>query len=179
MPPGLGWAQWNMVETIGAFIMAAGVLIAVVNFARSLHGPVAGRDPWYAGTLEWETESPPAVYGSEVVPLIVTRLPLWDGFDEHVDPDSRTLDETRAAAMTTPKTARLASSRPSWRTRTKSLPSCWRRTSAQKKPMGNSERTLGSPRYARPGGGLRQSLDQARRSPRPADATLAGRVPSR
>jgi len=101
-PANLGWGGWNMVETVGAFVLAVGILISIVNFLRSLAGAHAGRDPWNAGTLEWESDSPPAVYGSEMVPIVATRFPLWDQFDEHFDPDAdRTLDDERVAAVTT------------------------------------------------------------------------------
>ena len=42
-------------------------------------------------------------------------------------------------------TAASSSSKPSSSRRTKSSPNSWRRTFAQKKPMGNSDRSLGSP----------------------------------
>ena len=57
--------------------------LSLWNFFWSLsHGAVAGRNPWNADTMEWETESPPPVYGSETIPVVTTRHPLWDDFDE-------------------------------------------------------------------------------------------------
>jgi heme/copper-type cytochrome/quinol oxidase subunit 1 len=101
-PANVGWGSWNLVETIGAFVLAFGILLSIVNFFLSLRGAHAGRDPWLAGTLEWESESPPAVYGSELVPIVASRFPLWDEFDEHFDPDDdRTLDRQRVAAVST------------------------------------------------------------------------------
>jgi hypothetical protein len=41
------------------------------------------------------------VYGSELVPVIATRHPLWDDFDEHLDPEDRALDRQRVAAVST------------------------------------------------------------------------------
>ncbi|HTK29672.1 MAG TPA: cytochrome c oxidase subunit I [Vicinamibacterales bacterium] len=100
--PATGWGPWNLAETIGTYVLTAGILISLWNFFRSRRGPEAARDPWGSGTLEWETESPPAVYGSEQVPIVATPYPLWDEFDEHFDPDdSRALDEQRVAAVTT------------------------------------------------------------------------------
>jgi cytochrome c oxidase subunit 1/cytochrome c oxidase subunit I+III len=97
-----GWGGWNGIETIGAGLLSVGILVSVWNLLRSLHGPVAGRNPWNAPTLEWETTSPPPAYGSEVVPLVATPLPLWDDFDEHADPaGDRTLEHARVAAVTT------------------------------------------------------------------------------
>jgi heme/copper-type cytochrome/quinol oxidase subunit 1 len=101
-PASVGWGGWNMAETIGAYVLGFGILMSIVNFLRSLKGPHAGRDPWKSGTLEWESESPPAVYGSELVPLVASRFPLWDEFDEHFDPKhDRALDHERVAAVST------------------------------------------------------------------------------
>src|SRR5207302_2318752 len=53
-PPGLGWSAYNLISTVGSFILAAGVLVTIVNVARSLKvGKVAGPDPWKGNTLEW------------------------------------------------------------------------------------------------------------------------------
>jgi cytochrome c oxidase subunit 1/cytochrome c oxidase subunit I+III len=101
-PGDLGWGGWNMAETIGAYVLGVGILLSIINFLVSLRGARAGRDPWTAGTLEWETESPPPVYGSEMVPMVASRFPLWDAFDEHFDPDDdRALDHQRVAAVST------------------------------------------------------------------------------
>jgi cytochrome c oxidase subunit I len=101
-PAALGVGGWNMTETVGAFVLGVGVLLSIVNFLRSLRGAHAGRDPWMAGTLEWESQSPPEVYGSERVPIVASRFPLWDDFDEHFDPeDDRALDHERVAAVST------------------------------------------------------------------------------
>jgi cytochrome c oxidase subunit 1/cytochrome c oxidase subunit I+III len=62
---------------------------------------LAGKNPWNADTLEWEAASPPAVYGSEHVPVVTTRHPLWDEFDEEDDPDEdRVFDEGRVTVVT-------------------------------------------------------------------------------
>jgi cytochrome c oxidase subunit I+III len=98
-PATVGFASWNMAETIGTYILSIGVGISVVNLLRSRSGPAAPDNPWNASTLEWETSSPPDVYGSELVPVIATAQPLWDPFDEHAGADA--LDDQRAAAITT------------------------------------------------------------------------------
>jgi cytochrome c oxidase subunit I len=101
-PASVGWGSWNMAETIGAFILGVGILLSIVNFFISLHGEHAGCDPWQAGTLEWESQSPPEVFGSAMVPIVASRFPLWDEFDEHFDPeDDRALDHQRVAAVST------------------------------------------------------------------------------
>jgi hypothetical protein len=79
------------------------VLISLWNALVSVrHGALAGPNPRNADTLEWEAESPPAVYGTEHVPVVATRHPLWDDFDEHEDPlDERRLDHRRVGLVTT------------------------------------------------------------------------------
>jgi heme/copper-type cytochrome/quinol oxidase subunit 1 len=100
---GLGFDRWNMVVTIGAFILGIGILISIVNFFVSLRrGALAGRNPWLSDGLEWSSDSPPKPYGSAHIPLISSRHPLWDDFDEEEDPDNdRVLDWGRLTPTTT------------------------------------------------------------------------------
>jgi cytochrome c oxidase subunit I len=101
-PGNLGWDGMNLTETVGAFLLAIGVLISMWNFFVSMkRGEPAGPNPWNADTLEWESESPPPVYGTERIPTVATRHPLWDDFDEHYDPDDeRVLDHRRVTLVT-------------------------------------------------------------------------------
>jgi cytochrome c oxidase subunit I+III len=72
----LGWDLWNLLSTIGAFVLAAGLLIAFVDLL--LHFRVAGKvntNPWHAGTLEW---LPTDNYAVRSIPEIESREPLWD-----------------------------------------------------------------------------------------------------
>jgi cytochrome c oxidase subunit 1 len=76
---GLGWDMWNMVETIGAFLLALSVLIFMYNMVRSMRaGPIASNDPWDGATLEWATPSPPPEYNFKTTPTVHSRRPLWD-----------------------------------------------------------------------------------------------------
>jgi cytochrome c oxidase subunit 1/cytochrome c oxidase subunit I+III len=101
-PASTGWGTLNMVETVGTMILTVGILISVWNFFVSLRsGVLAGPNPWNADTLEWDMASPPPVYGSERIPLVATRHPLWDDHDEHFDPaDDRTFDHARETVTT-------------------------------------------------------------------------------
>jgi cytochrome c oxidase subunit I len=101
-PAVTGWGRLNMLETLGTYVLTVGILISVWNFLTSLgRGVLAGKNPWNADTLEWEAASPPAVYGSEHVPVVTTRHPLWDEFDEEDDPDEdRVFDEGRVTVVT-------------------------------------------------------------------------------
>jgi cytochrome c oxidase subunit 1/cytochrome c oxidase subunit I+III len=97
-----GWGPLNLLETVGFFILTAGMVVSIWNFLWSLrHGPIAGKDPWQADSMEWESDSPPAVYGTERIPAVATRHPLWDDWDEHEDPgDQRILDHRRVTIAT-------------------------------------------------------------------------------
>jgi cytochrome c oxidase subunit 1 len=76
--PGLGFDFWNMVATIGAFAIAASVLVFLYNVVRSFrHGEVAGPDPWDARTLEWATTSPPPAHNFEEVPVVHALDDYW------------------------------------------------------------------------------------------------------
>jgi cytochrome c oxidase subunit 1 len=77
-PPNMGWDLWNLVATLGAYILGLGVIAFIANVARSLRaGQVAGNDPWDAMTLEWSIESPPHHYNFATVPVVHGRDPLW------------------------------------------------------------------------------------------------------
>jgi cytochrome c oxidase subunit I len=72
-------ALYNQISTVGSFILAAGVLVTIVNAVRSLKvGVIAGPDPWKANTLEWFTASPPPVNNFDVVPLVRSAEPMKD-----------------------------------------------------------------------------------------------------
>jgi cytochrome c oxidase subunit 1 len=76
--PDLGWNFWNLVATIGAFVIALSIAVFIVNVWKTRRsGQVAGPDPWDARTLEWMTSSPPPVYDFAVVPNVHGRDELW------------------------------------------------------------------------------------------------------
>jgi heme/copper-type cytochrome/quinol oxidase subunit 1 len=78
-PADAGWNLYNMMGTIGVFIMAASVAIFAYNIIRSFqNGKKAGNDPWDASTLEWMTTSPPQVYNFGFTPTVLSNRPLWD-----------------------------------------------------------------------------------------------------
>ncbi|HWJ23287.1 MAG TPA: cytochrome c oxidase subunit I [Gemmatimonadaceae bacterium] len=113
-PTGLGWDAYNLVETAGAFLFAAGVLLFLVNAWRSrVHGRPAGANPWDAPTLEWSVPSPPPAYNFAVLPTIGSRHPLWEGrLDEGVVRSrldrGPVLDDGRETFATTPLDAEPA-----------------------------------------------------------------------
>jgi cytochrome c oxidase subunit 1 len=74
-----GFLPWNLLETVGAFLMGISILIFVWNIFSSWRGgPVAGNDPWLANTLEWLTTSPPPEYNFVSLPRIRSERPLRD-----------------------------------------------------------------------------------------------------
>ncbi|MBV9897643.1 MAG: cytochrome c oxidase subunit I [Chloroflexi bacterium] len=78
-PVDTGFLTWNVVETIGAFLMGISVLIFVWNMLSSWRsGPAAGNDPWLGNTLEWLTTSPPPEYNFASLPRIRSERPLRD-----------------------------------------------------------------------------------------------------
>jgi cytochrome c oxidase subunit I len=95
--PGLGLGGMNLLVTLGAFVLGIGILISIVNLLVSLKsGELAGSNPWNSDGLEWEMESPPPSYGSAHIPVVVSRHPLWDEFEESEDPNNeRVLDGGR------------------------------------------------------------------------------------
>src|SRR5690606_20050128 len=75
---GMGWDTWNLVATIGSYILALGVLLTVLNIARALRRPPhAPADPWGGATLEWATASPPPAHNFDAVPAVRDRDPVW------------------------------------------------------------------------------------------------------
>jgi cytochrome c oxidase subunit 1 len=76
---GLGWETPNLLETIGAFILATGVLMFLISLFRSArNGAPASANPWDAGTLEWITASPPAVHNFDKTPTVYSDRPVWE-----------------------------------------------------------------------------------------------------
>ncbi len=72
-------ALYNLISTIGSFVLASGVLVTIINVTRSLkHGAIAGPDPWKANSLEWFTTSPPPTNNFDVIPLVRSYEPMKD-----------------------------------------------------------------------------------------------------
>src|SRR5437868_1920698 len=85
-PHGLGWDPYNLSETIGSYILPTGLLMIFANLAWSrFRGAVAGPDPFYGGTLEWATSSPPPHYNFSVIPTVSSPYPNWDREDREHD----------------------------------------------------------------------------------------------
>jgi cytochrome c oxidase subunit I+III len=66
-----------MISTLGAFMIAAGVLLLLIDVARRFRMSAEGNagNVWNAGTLEW---LPNGNYSNRSVPLVSSAYPLWD-----------------------------------------------------------------------------------------------------
>ncbi len=75
--PGSEWTATNLISTVGAFILAAGVALFLFDLARNFRFTVeddAG-NIYKGGTLEW---LPTGLYSSRSIPVVRSRQPLWD-----------------------------------------------------------------------------------------------------
>jgi len=76
--PEPGWAFWNLVSTVGAFVLGLSFLLLLVVAVASLRAAAtAGNDPWDGRTLEWRTSSPPPVENFAAVPPVHGRDTFW------------------------------------------------------------------------------------------------------
>ena len=105
-PASSGWEPYNLAESIGAYIVAAGLVLVVVNLAMSrFRGAPAGNDPFGGDTLEWVTTSPPPPYNFAVIPTVSSPYAAWDMDDRERDlhrlqRGERTLEDGHETAAT-------------------------------------------------------------------------------
>ena len=70
---------YNLISTIGSFILAFGILLTIINIVVSVRsGAKAGPDPWKANTLEWFTPAPPPRNNFDSVPRVRSVEPMKD-----------------------------------------------------------------------------------------------------
>ncbi len=74
-----GWQAYNLISTVGAFVIALATLVTLVNLVRALKsGAKAGPDPWKGNTLEWYTPSPPPENNFDAIPRVRSVEPMKD-----------------------------------------------------------------------------------------------------
>jgi cytochrome c oxidase subunit I+III len=85
---GQGLDLLNLVSTVGAFVLAAGFAVLLLDALRTaFRRGHCERNPWGAGTLEWLAHLPPRSWGVRSIPVVQSRYPLWDqpGLMDDVD----------------------------------------------------------------------------------------------
>jgi cytochrome c oxidase subunit I+III len=72
-----GWDIMNMISTVGAFLLGAGVLVFLIDALRNLRPGVSesAGNIWNAGTLDW---MPNHAFGLRSIPAVRSGEPLWD-----------------------------------------------------------------------------------------------------
>jgi cytochrome c oxidase subunit I+III len=107
-PEDMGVGTLNMISTIGAYILAIGFAIALVNLLWSyLLGRRTDSNPWSAGTLEWSVASPPPPHGFDQPPVVRDRYPLWKSVpDKDIDQYTEKLKTVSQSLLYRPATWR-------------------------------------------------------------------------
>ncbi len=76
---GFGFDFWNMVETMGAYVLGLAVILLIVNMVRAwMSSEKAPADPWDGRTLEWSIPSPPPIYNFAEIPVVHHRDAFWE-----------------------------------------------------------------------------------------------------
>jgi len=76
---GTGVNAYNLIATIGVFILAAGIVMTLANAILSREGGAAtGHDPWGGDSLEWLALSPPDPHNFDVLPDVRSARPVRD-----------------------------------------------------------------------------------------------------
>jgi cytochrome c oxidase subunit I len=74
-----GVNTYNLIASIGAFVLAIGIVLTLVNAILSrTRGAEAGHDPWRGDTLEWLTLSPPDPHNFDLLPDVRSAQPMRD-----------------------------------------------------------------------------------------------------
>jgi cytochrome c oxidase subunit 1 len=96
---GQGWDMFNLLSSIGSYILVVASAIFFHNFLRSRkRGAIAGPNPWNAGTLEWSIPSPAPESNFATLPTVTSRYPLWEGSEADLNSARVNAQEGKTAA---------------------------------------------------------------------------------
>jgi cytochrome c oxidase subunit 1 len=91
-----GVGTYNLIASIGAFILAAGIVMTLVNAVLSrTGGSKAGHDPWGGDSLEWFALSPPDPHNFDVLPDVRSARPMRD-IREAISHSTKRAEERRS-----------------------------------------------------------------------------------
>jgi cytochrome c oxidase subunit 1 len=83
------WQIWHVMSTLGASVLALGFALPAFYLTWSLrYGKKAGKNPWHAKGLEWETESPPDTHNFHHQPIVT-----YDAYDYDTEAEEREVEE--------------------------------------------------------------------------------------
>ncbi|HEU4945183.1 MAG TPA: cbb3-type cytochrome c oxidase subunit I [Solirubrobacterales bacterium] len=89
----------NLIASIGAFVLALGIVLTLVNAIASRgNGGRAGHDPWGGDSLEWFALSPPEPHNFDVLPDVRSDRPLRDIREAIAHRTERAARETQPVA---------------------------------------------------------------------------------
>jgi cytochrome c oxidase subunit 1 len=79
---GYGFNTWNMVSTVGAFLIATSFLVFFWNIRKSYKAHKADpkpipADPWDARSLEWSIQSPTPAHNFDITPTVHRLDDFW------------------------------------------------------------------------------------------------------
>jgi cytochrome c oxidase subunit I+III len=111
-PAGLGWEVPNLMSSLGAAVLTAGLAVLAIELVRTLRRPEQEHgNPWNAATLEWLATH---AWGTRSLPQVADAEPLWQRpqLHEEVEQGRHWLPGTctggRETLVTTPVHARLS-----------------------------------------------------------------------
>ncbi|MDG4798227.1 cytochrome c oxidase subunit I [Micromonospora sp. WMMD1082] len=103
----LGIGGVNLLSTVGAFLLATGVLVFVIDLAVAWRrGAPAGPDPWGGDGLEWSVPAPPPPENFARIPQVGGRYPGWQPAAD-ADERTRAFDRAPGGFRATPTTSVL------------------------------------------------------------------------
>ena len=91
---GQGIGGYNLLSTVGSYLLAVGFLLFFINFLLAWRSSrKAPENPWGAGTLEWAIPVPAPNYNFEAPPIVDRRYPLWN----HAENEAQLRDKDELA----------------------------------------------------------------------------------